>query len=206
MTRPVSTLQSALIASMVALSGCTPNGPTAAAPKLPTVTFLVFNPTWETSPAPAQAESEPLILGLTKNGAVQVARADKPASCAAEPTCLTQHVQASGAQKAVSVRLAGLGDTVLLRATVINGKLGTEEDTRQVTLFNVHQAGLNFMLTRLGVELAAPYAPKPQPPVPLVRSPWFWGVIALVVVGGAAAAGGAAWASQPKPDVVINPP
>lgn len=191
---------------MVALSGCTPKGPSAGAPKPPSVTFLVFNPTWETSPAPAQAGSDPLVEGLTKNGAIQVARVDKPAACAAEPACLAEQVQASGAQKAVSVRLAGLGDTVLLRATVWNGKLGTEEDTRQVTLFNVHQAGLNFMLTKLGVELAAPYAPKPPAPVPLVRSPWFWGVIALVVVGGAAAAGGAAWASQPKPDVVITPP
>ena len=105
------------------------------------------------------------------------------------------------------MRLAALGDTVLVRAAMIDRRRGTQAAARQEVIHDATPARVEEALQDLGAALAAPFAPPPPPPPPpIVKTPWFWAAVTggLAVTGAAVLA--AVLASQRRPDVVITPP
>lgn len=177
-----------------------------AQPPPKAVTIAVFEPSWATSPPPLPVGRAPLLAGLQSRGGVRTEDIQEDAACFAESACLARAIANRSAEKALSVRLAALGDTVLVRASLLDTKRGTIDESRQTVVLDATAAKLSDALTDLGRALAAPFAPPPKAAVPLARSAWFWAIIGASVLGTGAAIGAGVMAAQPRPDVVVTPP
>lgn len=188
--------------------GCAPRGPAPATPApRPPIEVAVLSPSWATEPVPYTVSAQPLIRGLSEGGGLHPRGVAADAACADETGCLDRVLAGSPAEDVLVVRLAALGDTVLVRAAMIDRRRGTQAAARQEVVHDATPARVDEALTAVGAALAAPYAPpSPPPPPPLVKTPWFWGVVTggLAVTGAAVLA--AVLASQRRPDVVITPP
>lgn len=187
--------------------GCAPRGPAPATPApRPPIEVAVLSPSWATDPAPYTVSVQPLLQGLSEGGGLHPRSIPADAACADETGCLDRVLAGSPAEDVLVVRLAALGDTVLVRAAMLDRRRGTQAAARQEVVRDATPDRVARALTALGAALAAPYAPPPPPPRPLVKTPWFWGVVTggLVVTGAAVLA--AVLASQRRPDAVITPP
>lgn len=183
------------------------SGPGAAAPRAAAkVRIALLAPAWATEPPGPPVDVAPLIRGLESSGGVTVTSLPAAASCEPEPACLEGALGDNPAEEVLSVRLAALGDTVLVRASLVDRKRGTQDAARQEVVQGLTPQVLSAALERLGIALGAPFAPAPPPPAPIVKTAWFWGVVAGAVALTAAIAGGAVYAAERRPDVVIVPP
>jgi hypothetical protein len=134
----------------------------------------------------------------------------EPGGCAGDVACVRRVGARLGAAHVVRVELAELGGTVLVRATVVDVRLGTRSATRQEVVREAGPARLEAALERVGREVARPLAPPRAEPV---RARAFWQrevvwILAGVVVVGAATAVTVAATSGPsdEPDFLITPP
>ncbi len=113
------------------------------------------------------------------------------------------------AEKAVVTRLAELGDTVLVRVSLVDVRAGTQEQVRQEVVRGASAARVAAAIERLGGDLARPFAPARDESGGAWYSSWaFWTVAGLLV----AAAGTTATVlvvtqdGGRQPDGTITPP
>jgi hypothetical protein len=187
------------------LSGCA--GAAARAP----LRVAVLPPERVTDVPAAAVDSAGLVAAaLESRGGIEVidpartalAVAAVDAACLADPLCQRGVARELGADRTVSIRLAALGTTVVVR--VILAEAGTPALTRQEVIREASSADVAGAMGRLGAELAEAVAPRRR----WYRRWWVW-TIAGVVVGGAAAGVAAAVATRgdgDEPDVIITPP
>ncbi len=201
-------LSTFVVAGALLATGCASRAtPATARPARPPVPVFVLRPSWATSPEPFAADAAPLVRGLSEGGGLLPRAVAADAACADEPACLDGALAGLPDGEVLVVRLAALADTVLVRASLVHRRFGTTGAARQEVVHDATEARVRDALQALGAALAAPYAPpRPPPPPPLVRTPWFWAVVAGGLAASGAAVGAAVWASQPRPDVVITPP
>lgn len=191
----------------IASAGCAATPPPSAPAPRPAVEIAVLAPAWATEPAPYEVGTESLIRGLAEGGGLRPRPLAAKAGCADETGCLERALSGSAAEEVLVVRLAALGDTVLVRAVMVHRRRGTQESARQEVVHDATPERVSKALGALGAALAAPYAPPPPPPPPpLVKTPWFWAAVAGGLALTGAAVGAAVYATERRPDVVITPP
>ncbi len=194
---------------LVASIGCGGASPTAASPR-PTalIRFAIVAPSWATEPAVADVDARALLESSQEGGGVRSELVADDSGCASEPACL-QSLSGRRFDKLITVRLAALGETVLVRGVLVDVASGTQDETRQVVVSEASSARLEAALGELGHAFAKPYLPPPPSParqVPAYETWWFWTAIAASVAVSGAVVTGAVVATQPQPDVVITPP
>ena len=214
-----------LLAVMIALPltpGCahSRSPSTTSASTRPDLPVAVLPVVWATRRAGAPLDAARVVArALGRDARVRALPLDptaralraEPAGCVTDVSCVQRvgtHLRASAV---VLVELAELGGTVLVRASVVDVRLGTRSATRQEVVHDARLDRLSAALDRVGREVARPLAPSRAEP-PRTRHFWqqglFW-VAAGVVVAGAATAvtvSATSGSSEPRPDVVITPP
>lgn len=145
----------------------------------------------------------------------RAASVGEPETCAEEVACASRAGARVGARKAIAVRLAGLGDTVLIRVAVVDVARGTQELTRQEVVRGADAARVTAALARVATEIARPWTPAPPPAEGDGATPWVLAALGAAATAGAAIAIGLAASSEgeergpdveERPDVVITPP
>lgn len=195
-----------MLATLLACGGAPPisRSPQARA----SVRFAVVAPTWATEPVIPDVNAAALVESTQAGGGVfSEAVADEP-GCAADPPCL-QSLAARRFDKVVTVRLAALGETVLVRGAVSDVASGTQDETRQVVVNGASADSIDAALRELGRAFAKPYLPPPPAPppeTPAYETWWFWTALGASVAVSGAVVTGVVVATQPQPDVVITPP
>lgn len=149
-----------------------------------------------------------LIAGSQELGGVRAMAIDEGPECAAEPPCL-RRLDSQALDKLVTVRLAALGETVLVRGTLVDIRSGTQDESRQVVVNSASGPRIDAAMRELGRAFAKPYAPPPVVPkkqTPAYETWWFWTTLGASLAVTGAVVTGVVVATQPQPDVVINPP
>lgn len=172
----------------------------------PQVPIAVLRPAWATPSPPFAVDVAPLVRGLSANGGLRPEVTGTDSACVEQPGCLVDAYSSSPFAHVLVVRLAALGDTVLVRATLLDPRRGTEEAGRQQVVQNATLPRVEEALFALGTDLASPFAPPPRPPPSIAKSGWFWAILAGGAAVTGAAIGAAVWASEPRPDGIISPP
>lgn len=129
------------------------------------------------------------------------------AECAEDLSCVREVGAHERAAKAVVTRLAELGETVVVRVSMIDVEGGTQEEARQEVVRNANAARVGAALERLARELGRPFAP-PEPPPDAWYERWeVWAGGGVLVAAGVTAtvlvvSGG----GGRGPDGTITPP
>jgi hypothetical protein len=120
-----------------------------------------------------------------------------------------------GADKVVSVKLAELGDTVVVRLTLLDVRAGTQEQASQRVVQGARAPAVDAAIRGLARDAARPFAP-PERSEPRESPEWYeqwytWaGAAAAVAVGAGAVilgtAGGDEGETGRSPDVTVRPP
>ncbi|MCC7381927.1 MAG: hypothetical protein IT384_08865 [Deltaproteobacteria bacterium] len=132
----------------------------------------------------------------------------KNPKCQEDLTCLRGLGAELEANKLITGRIAVLGSTALLRLSLIDVALGTQQDTKQTLVKSVTAQHLRESLGALCLDLVRPLAPPLElEPEPWYGRWWFWAISGTLAAGAATTvvilstrAGG------PVPDHVITPP
>ena len=143
---------------LIALGLCV-CGPSACGASAPRTTLAVLPAAWRTADAlPTLDERAPLLEALEQSGAVEARAADPEPACDAEDSeCARAAGHRAGAEHAVLTSLAGLGETVVLRVTVLEVEGGTTEQTHQEVLHSRDEALAREALRALGARVAQPF-------------------------------------------------
>ncbi len=188
----------------------------------PMVPIAVLPSVWVT-PEPSRNfdATAAAIDGLVASHGVTARRATVPpppetaepsVACHDDLGCVRRIGGAMKARKVVVVKLAELGDTVLVRIAMIDVEGGTQEQTRQSVVRGAEPSRIAEAVRSLSLELARPFGPPPapQPPAPAWYEHWWvWAGAGAVVAAGVATPlllRGKDETPTQQPDVVIKPP
>lgn len=189
--------------SCVVLAGCA----TTQAPVSHT-RIAVLPVSWQTRDTlPDLEERAPLREGLRSVSTVTVLEPDPEPPCDAEDDeCMRRIGRELRADKIVVTTMAALGDTVLVRVSVLDVDRGTRDETRQRVVSNAVERRVREALSALGRQIAEPFAPE-RSEGEWYEQWWVWALAGTLLAGAAAAAVvGVAVSEQQGPDVVITPP
>jgi hypothetical protein len=212
----------AFLAVMASLAfwGCGPSlrgAPATAshptAPRLAVLPALWITP----SPQCALDATKAALDGLSDSHAVEPVRAELPPAapgaapspaCQEDPGCVRRAGAASRAQKAIVIKLAELGDTVLTRISLVDVEGGTHELTRQQAV-RAQPALVAQAVRSMTLELGRSLGPEPTAPSPAWYERWWvWAGVGVVVASAIAVPLLIRNSQETKngPDVVITPP
>lgn len=128
------------------------------------------------------------------------------AACVADLPCVREVGRGLEVDEVVLLRLARLGDTVLVRMTLVDVAGAMREDTRQEVVQGATAERVERSVGRLAADLARSVAPDPSER--LARRWWVWTLSGTALVAVTVLT---AWAATRGdggngPDVVITPP
>lgn len=131
--------------------------------------------------------------------------------CAEDPECLHDLGENLGVNYLLILRLAELGETVILRLSLTDIDSGARSETRQEVLSNVTNETVIERIRAFAAEFQARYFPDngEDRVGPWYRRWWFWTIVGGVAVGSSVGIGlGLGLRDDPgqTPDVVITPP
>jgi hypothetical protein len=204
--------------------GCSASTPRPLAPTPTQITHVAVLPALWITPGgrDVSAATSAAADGLRATSGVSAAVAVVPESrvdedaqpCHEEPACVRRVGGELHARKAVVIKLAELGGTVLARVTLVDVEAGTQEQTRQTVVNSTDTTRVAQAVRAMAMELSRPFGPPPSPaprPLSWYERWWVWAggggiavsaiVIPLVVLRTRSDSG-----TQPSPDVVITPP
>jgi len=205
---------------MVALvcAGCGGTPQHATTPRAPSQVVAVLPAAWVTSapttPVDASREVGRALeherrLRVVPAGAALAAESD-PTACRDDVECLRRVGRRAGASTVVGIKLAELGDTVVLRLSVLDASAGSQQTTLQRVVRGASADRVSRALAAMGSEARERLAPAPR----AVREAggvgwWVWAGAGALAIAGAAVVVGVAVSSgddQSDPDGVIVPP
>jgi hypothetical protein len=190
----------------------------APAPPRPPVAVAVFPARWANAEGSFEVDPRRGVARGLGRGARAIDAGPELASegsdCADDVACASRVSARLGARKALLVKLAGLGGTVLLRVVVIDVARRNQEQTRQEIVRDASPTHVDAALARLASEIARPWSPAPRPEGEGSAAPWILAGLGAAVTAGAAIVLGVALSSEDppsspaeeRPDVVITPP
>ncbi|WP_437566242.1 hypothetical protein [Sorangium sp. So ce542] len=193
------------------VAGCAAASGSARPAQRPVVHVAVSPAVWATDVSVEGVDVDgAMARALARGGRVRVsplaARRSREPGCARDATCAGEATRALGASKLVRTELAGLGATVLVRASVVDAGTLVQEQTVQEVVHHADPARVGAAIGRLGERLAKPWAPPP-PRRAWYEQPWLWvGAAAAVTAGVATGIGVAVGSGGDAPDVVVTPP
>lgn len=162
--------------------------------------FVVFPETWVAGGVDSRAGvQEAVVQGLEEHALRPVLRAERvmeglhvaSAECAENLECVCRVGRDIGAERVVLLQLAELGDTAVLRLTIINAQSESEEGSSQQVVEGGGRTALLEAAHNLGSTVSAGFLP---------RRPWYarwwpWTLLAVTAAGVT----GVVLATQPEP-------
>lgn len=206
----------ALVIVAVAL-GCAKSEPAKSAAQHPAITVTVMPESWATSSPrtrvdAARASRATLrgMRGLRVIDAAVTARAVRGEGlpgCGDDIACVRRVGQRARSDKALVIKLAELGDTVLVRLDLFDVKRGEQQRTLQRVVRHASAARVAQAIEELTAEAARPFA-QPEPERKAWYEQWYtWlGVGAFVVTTTVVGVVAARAQESSKPDLVVTPP
>ncbi|MDP6946053.1 MAG: hypothetical protein QF464_18030 [Myxococcota bacterium] len=148
-----------------------------------------------------------MVDALPENAAVEVGERVSQAlgrvksGCAEDLECVRRVGTALGVNKVVVLRLGKLGDTLLIRSSLIDVAQATQEKSRQEVLVHASEAHIEGAIARMADDLMAPYRSEGGA---WYTQWWLWTIIGGVALGGSTLL----FFPQngPEPDVIVTPP
>ena len=217
------TARSLTVPVLACLLGCASTGVSAsaarsAAGERPAVLVAVLPAAWATDSPPTSVDSARVARAIDRARGVRTvasarlsaALGEEDTGCGADVACARRVGERVGATHVVSVELAELGGTVLVRASVVDVGAGTRASTRQEVVRDASATRIEAALGRIGADIARAWEAPDEP----AREPrWYqrggvWAAVAGVAVAGAAAAAivAVATGSSQGPDTIVTPP
>ena len=179
------------------------------------VRVAVLPSQWATeTPMPGTDPSASLAAGLQAEGTMEAAHGPpveaalqgRDGDCAEDPECVRAVGEQLSVHRLAALRLAGLGNTVMVRVRLVEVASGAAETARQSVIQNATAARVDSALRAIGRELAP--APERQVAEPRrwYESWWLWTLVGVAAVGGAVAVVIATRPESQGPEFVITPP
>jgi hypothetical protein len=189
------------VPALATLFGCASAGASAGgaeeARARTEVVVAVLPAVWATEAPAVDASSAELARTLERapfvravwGAPVDTTLAAEPEGCASDVACVRRVGERARAAHVVTVELAELGGTVLVRASVVDVADGTRASTRQEVVQRADSARIVAAVRRLGQAIATSWAPPAAPPAEETRwyeSTGLWATVAGVAVAAAA--------------------
>jgi hypothetical protein len=179
---------------------------------------VVLPAMWLTSAPRLQVDVEAsAVQGLTATRGVvaesgaraaQALAAEVP-GCPDDRACVRRVTRRLAGDNAVIVRLAELGDTLLVRISLADAHGGASERIEQRVLHSATAAAVGTAVREMTIDLARPLVPEPRTEQSAwYRRWWVWAGLSALTV---AATGSILWVnsndSEPAgPDLIVTPP
>lgn len=204
--------------SLVACAGSTRHAHSSdASTTPPLIRVVVFPEHWLTlTPSIDVDAAAAASVGLTESGGVEVqdrtttagAVAAGDGECSEEPECVRAIGRELDVERAVVIGLAELGDTVLVRVSVMDVVGGTREHTRQEVVHEATAQAVEAAISRIARELGQTYAPQRETERRWYQRWWVWTIVGVALAGGAVGAivGTTVVDDEPQPDVTVTLP
>ncbi len=199
-----------LVLCLFGCSSVTPHGPTTPSAEGP-LSVAIFPQEWMTANENVSVDARGAMFeGLSEADALTLhtaantddALASEPDHCTEELDCVRRVGGRLGASRAILIRLGELGDTVLVRATIVDVERGTEEETRQEVIQSATTASIEAAVSEMAAAIGARFSPVR----PWYRHWWPWTIITAVMVGVGTTVILTLPDGQSDPDAVIRPP
>lgn len=198
--------------------GASNTAPPPSAPPSSSPPIAVLPAVWVTpDPSSTEALTGAAVEGLRQTPGVRAERVRVPvrqhddSACHDDIACMRAASRKAKAARVLVTKLAGLGDTVLVRMSLFDVSGGTNEQTRQSVVRTSDDASIRAAVRTLAHEMGKPFG-KPRSPEPPEESWyeqwWVWAGAGAIVSAGVAVPLMMREdpAQDPNPDVIITPP
>lgn len=203
---------------VAALPGCTPARHAAdPATERPLVRVAILPPLWVTSQPTVRLDAaREAARELSTLRGVALADRQRAAeltngeqSCQEDAVCVRRVGRKLQVDKAIVIRLAELGSTVIVRVSLVDARGSSREQTNQQVVRGASGERVGRAIGRMSAELVRPLLPsEPEVEQAWYEHWWVWVTAGTLVIGAVVTAVVIAVmnADEESPDVVVTPP